>query len=136
MEEGELPDAAAAREVLEETQVRCWPTRVVSVRPRPNDVWIAFGLTYESGEPVPDGREVDFAVFVDLRGTRMSQDSGVRWSPLRILVTLDGAGDCGYPSTVQVAAGGVEPTSAGIHLPRRDCPQSGLTATHICAFMV
>jgi len=40
-------------------------------------------------------------------GARISPDCGGTWGPPHVLVHLNGAGDCGYPSSVQVADGTV-----------------------------
>ena len=38
-------------------------------------------------------------------GTRLSADSGQTWSAPRVVVNLEGATDCGYPSSVEAADG-------------------------------
>ncbi len=38
-------------------------------------------------------------------GIRLSTDGGTSWSPPRVLVNLSGAGDVGYPSTIELADG-------------------------------
>lgn len=74
---GELepPEAAAVREVAEETGLAATPLRIIAVRhqvspgrdgvPR-GDLLLAFHLVHEAGEPVPDGREVTEATYLDL----------------------------------------------------------------------
>ncbi|HUG15749.1 MAG TPA: NUDIX domain-containing protein, partial [Thermomicrobiales bacterium] len=63
LEAGETLDAAAAREVREETGVEARPLGIVALRSRVdglnNDTYVVWLLEPVSGEPVPDGREVD-----------------------------------------------------------------------------
>ncbi|HUG14179.1 MAG TPA: NUDIX domain-containing protein, partial [Thermomicrobiales bacterium] len=63
LEAGETLDAAAAREVREETGVEARPLGIVALRSRVdglnNDTYVVWLLEPVSGEPIPDGREVD-----------------------------------------------------------------------------
>jgi 8-oxo-dGTP diphosphatase len=68
LDPGETLDLAAAREVREETSVEARPLGVMGVRSRYDglntDTYILWLLEYLSGEPVPDGREVDDTRFL------------------------------------------------------------------------
>jgi 8-oxo-dGTP diphosphatase len=66
LDEGELPNEVATREVLEESSVTCTADRLYAVRCRPESIWFAFLCSYVSGEPYPDGRETDRALFMDI----------------------------------------------------------------------
>lgn len=64
-EHDELLDAAAAREVFEETGVRAAATALIGVRTRYTEVggavYVIFRMHRLAGDPVPDGVEVDGA---------------------------------------------------------------------------
>lgn len=67
------------REVREETGVVGRAGALVAVRNRVtqevNDTFLVFHMTYGSGEPKPDDREVSAAAFVSLEELRFSPDS-------------------------------------------------------------
>ncbi|OPH59715.1 NUDIX hydrolase [Paenibacillus ferrarius] len=70
IEQHELIQETIVREVMEECGVRAEVTRLVAVRDLPrsiHNVYIAFELDYISGEPTPDGVEVDAAGFFSLQ---------------------------------------------------------------------
>lgn len=69
IEQHELIQDTIEREVLEESGVKAVVTRLVAVRDLPrsiHNVYIAFEMDYISGEPQPDGVEVDAAGFYSL----------------------------------------------------------------------
>ncbi|MFC5702864.1 NUDIX domain-containing protein [Cohnella faecalis] len=66
IEQLEPIQATVEREVLEESGVRAAVKAVLALRDQPrsiHNVYIAFGMEYEDGEPTPDGIEVDGAGF-------------------------------------------------------------------------
>jgi len=67
------------REVLEETGIVGRVEALVGVRnlvaPRVNDTFLVFTMTYESGEPRPDGIEVREAAFVPMSQLATSAES-------------------------------------------------------------
>jgi len=65
-EAGELPEAAAIRECLEETGVKASVVSLLAIR-FSAEVWYpVFIMKYESGEPVSDGVENSEALFMDI----------------------------------------------------------------------
>ena len=68
LEPGETLDVAAAREVFEETTVVARPLGIAGLRSltmeQNTDTYVLWLLEYVSGEPTPDGREVDDARFL------------------------------------------------------------------------
>ncbi len=68
VEHEELLDEAAAREVFEETGVRAETVALLAVRSRYGDlggaVYVVFKMRPLSGEPTPDGVEVDAARYL------------------------------------------------------------------------
>lgn len=69
IEQHELIQDTIEREVLEESGVKAVVTKLVAVRDLPrsiHNVYIAFEMEYISGEPEPDGVEVDAAGFYSL----------------------------------------------------------------------
>lgn len=71
------------REVLEECGVTATVKRVVALRDQPrsiHNVYIAFEMEYESGEPTPDNVEVDAAGFFSLQELESMNVAGfTRW---------------------------------------------------------
>jgi len=66
IEQLEPIEATIVREVEEEAGIRASVRSVVALRDQPrsiHNVYIAFAMDYEGGEPVPDGIEVDAAGF-------------------------------------------------------------------------
>ena len=66
VEDDELPMECVVREVAEEAGIVCEVKGLFCVRFRPESWWTAFFCGYISGEPVPDGRETDLAIFMNL----------------------------------------------------------------------
>ena len=66
VEDDELPMECVVREVEEEAGIVCEEKGLVCVRFRPDSWWTAFLCGYVSGDPVPDGRETDLAIFMNL----------------------------------------------------------------------
>jgi 8-oxo-dGTP diphosphatase len=68
LDPGETLDSAAAREVREETSIEARPSGIIGVRSRYDghntDTYVLWLLEYLSGEPIPDGREIDDARFL------------------------------------------------------------------------
>ncbi len=67
------------REVLEEAGIVGRAQALVGVRnlvtPRVNDTFLVFTMSYESGEPRPDGQEVSEAAFVPMKELASSSES-------------------------------------------------------------
>lgn len=57
VKEGETPQAACVREVLEETGIRVAPERIVGVRFNMKDWYVVFSARYISGKAHSDGDE-------------------------------------------------------------------------------
>ncbi|BBH20294.1 NUDIX hydrolase [Paenibacillus baekrokdamisoli] len=69
IEQHELIEETIQREVLEEAGVEAVIKSVVAVRDQPrsiHNVYIAFSMDYVSGDPIPDGVEVDAAGFFSI----------------------------------------------------------------------
>ncbi|HZG57192.1 NUDIX domain-containing protein [Paenibacillus sp.] len=69
IEQLESIDDTIRREVLEESGVQACVKSIVALRDQPrsvHNVYIAFAMEYDSGEPTPDGVEVDGAGFFSL----------------------------------------------------------------------
>lgn len=68
LDAGETLDAAAVREVREETSIEARPLGIVGLRSRVmglnNDTYVLWLLEHLSGEPTPDGREIDDCRFL------------------------------------------------------------------------
>lgn len=83
IEQTELMHDTIRREVLEESGIHAEVTRIVAVRDQPrsiHNVYIAFAMDYVSGEPVPDGEEVDAAGFYSLEEMADMKVAGfTRW---------------------------------------------------------
>lgn len=73
IKQGEMPEVAAAREILEETGVVAEAESILCVRFLPDAWYVAFVMRYVSGEPVSDGVENSEASFFDL-GTATQRD--------------------------------------------------------------
>ena len=71
------------REVFEEAGVDAVPTRIIALRDQPrgiHNIYIAFAMDYVSGEPEPDGVEVDAAGFYSIEEMQdMKVASFTRW---------------------------------------------------------
>ena len=83
---GEMPEIAAAREILEETGVVAEAESILCVRFLPDAWYVAFMMRYVSGEPVSDGVENSEAAFFDL-DTATQRDDLTLFS-LRMLESL------------------------------------------------
>lgn len=57
VKEGEMPDKAVAREILEETGVQAEPQGVIGVRLKKEEWLIVYQMNYMGGTPVTDGYE-------------------------------------------------------------------------------
>jgi ADP-ribose pyrophosphatase YjhB (NUDIX family) len=66
LKQGEMPEAAAAREIFEETGIVAEAESILCVRFFPDAWFVAFNMRYISGEPVSDGYENSEAAFFDL----------------------------------------------------------------------
>ncbi|MUT68711.1 NUDIX domain-containing protein [Paenibacillus sp. NEAU-GSW1] len=79
IEQLEPIDQTIVREVLEETGVHAKVSSIVAVRDQPraiHNVYIAFDMEYVSGEPQPDGVEVDQAGFFTLEEMKTMKIAG------------------------------------------------------------
>lgn len=65
LREGEMPYAAAVREVLEETGVTAVPQGVLALRCSANGWYLVLLCAYESGKPRSDGAENSEALFME-----------------------------------------------------------------------
>ncbi|KIL38554.1 NUDIX hydrolase [Gordoniibacillus kamchatkensis] len=83
IEQTELIHDTICREVLEETGVKAVVRSVVALRDQPraiHNVYIAFEMEYVSGEPRPDGYEVDAAGFYSLEEMEAMKVAGfTKW---------------------------------------------------------
>lgn len=75
IEEGELPEDAVKREVMEETGVTVTPLGMLSIRCSPNGWYMVFLAEYVSGEPKSDGKENSEALFMDCDGLLKRDDA-------------------------------------------------------------
>lgn len=64
IKEGELPEEALRREIMEETGVEISPLGVIAVRCSKKDWWIVFLAAHVSGEPRSDNCENSEALFM------------------------------------------------------------------------
>jgi ADP-ribose pyrophosphatase YjhB (NUDIX family) len=92
VDEGEQPDVTAVRETLEECGIVAEIEGLVSVMTMVWDgtpmLYLVFTARYISGEPVPDGKEVDGAAFFGrdvLDGGELTFDGQNAWLARRIL---------------------------------------------------
>ena len=88
VEEGEMPSQAIVREVLEETGVIATARRLVAMRFRPHNWWAVFAMEFESGQPIPHGRETSEAAFMDI-DRAMADDQLTAASKHAIRASLD-----------------------------------------------
>jgi ADP-ribose pyrophosphatase YjhB (NUDIX family) len=83
IEQLEPIEETIVREVLEEAGVHARVKGIVAVRDQPraiHNVYIAFEMEYVSGEPQPDGYEVDEAGFFSLEEMQTMQVAGfTKW---------------------------------------------------------
>ncbi|MFC0213125.1 NUDIX domain-containing protein [Paenibacillus chartarius] len=83
IEQKELIHDTIVREVREETGVEATVRSMIALRDQPRDihnVYIAFAMDYVSGDPVPDGVEVDGAGFYSMEEMEsMKVASFTRW---------------------------------------------------------
>jgi len=103
IEQLEPIEETVRREVLEEAGVEAVVTSVVALRDQPraiHNVYIAFAMDYVSGEPEPDGVEVDAAGFFSLEEmeamnvagfTRWLVDIGLQSSPVGLNIDKEPA---------------------------------------------
>ena len=75
LQEGELPEDAVKREVMEETGVTVEPAGMLTLRCSVNGWYMVFIADYVSGEPRPDGHENDEAVFMDFEEVLSRDDT-------------------------------------------------------------
>ncbi len=74
VQNGELPEAAIAREIFEETGVTANVKQFIGIRFQPKNWYAMFLLSYISGEPVSDGKENDFVGFIPLAEAAERED--------------------------------------------------------------
>lgn len=83
IEQMEPIEETIVREVLEEAGIHAKVKSVIAVRDQPREIhnlYIAFAMEYVSGEPIPDGDEVDEAGFFTLEETgAMHVASFTKW---------------------------------------------------------
>lgn len=73
LSEGEMPDKALEREVLEETGIVVQTEKLISINFTKKDWWAIFSAEYISGEPTSDNNENDEAMFLDIN-TALQRD--------------------------------------------------------------
>ena len=66
LKDGELPEEAAMREVLEETGIRVSPAGMIAVRCRSNEWYMVLKADYIEGTPRANSEENDEALFMDI----------------------------------------------------------------------
>ena len=66
LSEGEMPASALEREIFEETGIVAKAKDLIAIRFSKADWWAIFLADYVSGEPVPDGKEISEAFFIDI----------------------------------------------------------------------
>ena len=66
VQNGEMPEAAAVREVYEETSITATVKRFIGIRFQKKNWYAMFMLDYVSGEPKSDDNENDFVRFIPL----------------------------------------------------------------------
>jgi NADH pyrophosphatase NudC (nudix superfamily) len=83
IEQLEPIEVTIVREVLEEAGIHVKVKGILAVRDQPREIhnlYIAFAMDYISGEPIPDGEEVDEAGFFTLEETQsMNVASFTKW---------------------------------------------------------
>jgi ADP-ribose pyrophosphatase YjhB (NUDIX family) len=72
--EGEMPNEALEREILEETGIRASTNNLIAIRFSRKDWWAIFTADYISGEPITDGNENSEALFLDIDRTLLRDD--------------------------------------------------------------
>lgn len=71
--DGEMPDAALEREIMEETGIGALTKNLIAVRFSKKDWWTIFSADYVSGDPFPDGKENTEALFLEFE-TALKRD--------------------------------------------------------------
>lgn len=93
VQQDEMPEEAARRELLEETGIVAEPTDILCVRFKPGDWYVVYRMSYISGEPRSDGGENSQAIFLDI-------DEAVRQEDItefsRVII-----GSCNAPGLAQ-----------------------------------
>jgi NADH pyrophosphatase NudC (nudix superfamily) len=83
IEQMEPIEETIVREVLEEAGIHAKVKSIIAVRDQPREIhnlYVAFAMEYVSGEPIPDGEEVDEAGFFTLEETEsMNVASFTKW---------------------------------------------------------
>lgn len=74
IKQSEMPEAAAARELFEETGIVAEAESILCVRFLPDAWYVAFMMRYVSGEPVSDGVENSEAAFFNLSAVAQRDD--------------------------------------------------------------
>jgi len=74
LSEGEMPDKALEREVLEETGVIVSVKDLLAVRFSKKDWWAIFRAEYISGEPASDKNENSEAMFIEIEEALLRDD--------------------------------------------------------------
>ena len=75
LQEGELPEDAVKREVMEETGITVEPVGMLTLRCNAKGWYMVFLADYVSGETRPDGFENDEAVFMDFEEVLSRDDT-------------------------------------------------------------
>ena len=90
IQNGETPEHAAAREILEETGITAEPVGVIGIRFNMHDWYIAFRAEYVSGEARSDGDENSEVVWLET-GEALLRDDVPDLSKKLIAAALSGS---------------------------------------------
>lgn len=74
LSEGEMPDKALEREILEVTGIVAHTKNLLSIRFSQKDWWAIFLAEYVSGEPISDYNENSEVVFIDVESALNRED--------------------------------------------------------------
>ncbi|MFM9329347.1 NUDIX domain-containing protein [Paenibacillus mesotrionivorans] len=74
LKEGEIPNFAIEREILEETKIMSQANQLVAMRFRSNNWWAIYSMKYLSGTPESDGYENSEAIFLNINEALSRED--------------------------------------------------------------
>ncbi|HBL83544.1 MAG: hypothetical protein A2Y17_00410 [Clostridiales bacterium GWF2_38_85] len=72
--EGEMPNVALEREILEETGIIASTDNLIAIRFSKKDWWAIFTVNYVTGEPISDGNENSEALFLNIDDALLRND--------------------------------------------------------------
>lgn len=104
LNQGESPQDAVKRELLEETGVTVEPGRLLAVRFGEKDWYAAFAAEYVSGQAVSDGDENDLVIWMDTGEALVRADvPGLTKALIRCALKGGGFGPAPYDTPSGVA---------------------------------